>query len=133
MAITGKSGMIHYKGVPVFYINQWDASVNTDMRDHTSFTTGTLQWRTIAPGLSGANGSASGFWVGTSTAQKDCIDAALAASTGNITLFGDKSGGDNLTGGVYFNSLGLGSQVDGDATVNLGFTFNGAVTYSTAT
>lgn len=133
-AITGKEGIIEYKGVPVFRINSWDVQVNTDMRDHTSFTTGTLQWRVMAPGLSGAAGSFSGFWDPEgSTAQKDCMDAALAASTGNITLQSSKTVGDSLTGAVYFNGFGAASAVDGDATADYNFTFNGAVTYSTTT
>ncbi len=134
MALTGKSGIVHYRGVPVYQIRDWSINVSNDMRDHTSFTTGTLQWRVIAPGLSGANGAFNGFWNPTgSTAQKDCMDAALAASTGDVILFADKSGGDSLTGSVYFSGFTAGSAVDGDATAGFPFTFNGAVTYSTAT
>lgn len=133
-AITGKEGLVEYKGVPVFRINNWNVDVQTDMRDHTSFTTGTLQWRTIAPGLSGANGTFSGFWDPEgSTAQKDCMDNALAASTGNITLIGNKTQGDSLTGAVFFSGFSVASAVDGDATADFNFTFNGAVSYSTTT
>ena len=133
-AITGKEGIIIYKTVPVFRINSWDIQVNTDMRDHTSFTTDTLQWRVMAPGLSGAAGSASGFWDPEgSTAQKDFMDAALSASTGDIVLQSSKTAGDSLTGAVYVNGFGAASAVDGDATADFNFTFNGAVTYSTTT
>ena len=134
-AITGKSGVVHYKGVPVYRINNWSCNVNTDIRDHTSFTTGTLQWRSVAPGLSGANGNFAGFWDPStgSTAQRDCMDAALAASTGSVILFADKSLGESLTGNIYFSGLTAGSAVDGDATADFPFTFNGAVTYSTTT
>jgi len=134
-ALTGKSGIVHYKGVPVYRIQNWTINVQTDMRDHTSFTTGTLQWRVMAPGLSGANGTFSGFWDPStgSTAQRDCMDAALAASTGSVILYGDKTGGPNLRGNTYFSGFTAGSQVDGDATADFNFTFNGAVTYSTAT
>lgn len=133
-AITGKEGLVEYKGVPVLRINDWSAQVNTDMKDHTSFTTGALQWRTIAPGLSGANGSFSGFWDPEgSTAQNDCMAAALAASTGSVVLYGNKTAGDSLTGNIYFSGFSAGSAVDGDATADFSFTFNGAVTYSTTT
>ncbi len=133
-AITGKEGLVEYKGVPVLRIQNWSATVNTDIRDHTSFTTGVLQWRTVAPGLSGANGNFTGFWDPEgSTAQKDCMDAALAASTGSVTLYADKIDGDSLTGNIFFSGMTAGSAVDGDATIDFPFTFNGAVTYSTTT
>ncbi len=133
-AVTGKSGIVHYKCVPVLRIQNWAANVNVDMRDHTSFTTGTLTWRTVAPGLAGAAGNFAGFWdAAGSTAQTDAIGAALAGSTGSVVLYADKSGGDNLRGNIYFSGLTAGSAVDGDATIDFPFTFNGAVTYSTAT
>ena len=133
-ARTGKAGLVEYKGVPVLRINNWSADVNTDIRDHTSFTTGELQWRTTKPGLSGGSGSFSGFWdADGSTAQKDCINAALAASSGTVKLSADKVSGDALTGGIYFGGLSAGSAVDGDATVSFNFTFDGAVSYSTTT
>jgi len=133
-AITGKSGIVHYKGVPVLRIKDWSASVNVDMRDHTSFTTGTLTWRTIAPGLAGGDGNMSGFWdAAGSTAQTDCINAALAGSTGSVKLYADKSGGDHLAGNIYFSGLTAGSAVDGDATIDFPFTFTGSVSYSTTT
>jgi hypothetical protein len=133
-ALSGKSGIVHYGGVPVLRINNWTVNTNTNMRDHTSFTTGTLQWRSIAPGLSGGNGTFAGFWDAQgSTAQNDCVDAALAASTGEIILYADKTGGDNLRGSIYFSGLTAGAAVDGDVTVSYPFTFNGAVNYSTAT
>jgi hypothetical protein len=133
-AITGKSGMIHYKGVPVLRIRDWTANTNVDIRDHTTFTTGTLQWRTVAPGLSGGTVTFNGFWDPEgSTAQNDAMDAALAASTGDITLYADKSGGDSLTGSVFYSGFGAGAAVDGDVTANFSATFNGAVSYSTTT
>lgn len=131
---TGKVGLVEYKGVPVLRINQWDCSVNTDMRDHTTFSTGTVVWRTTQPGLSGGSGTFSGFWdADGSTAQNDAIDAALAASTGSVKLSVDNVTGGSLDGNIFFSGLTAGSAVDGDATVSFDFTFNGAVTYSTTT
>lgn len=133
-ARTGTEGLVEYKGVPVLRINNWSVDINTDIRDHTSFTTGTLKWRTTKPGLSGGSGTFAGFWdADGSTAQKDCINAALSGTTGTIKLSGDKVTGDALTGGIYFSGLSAGSAVDGDATISFDFTFNGAVTYSTTT
>ncbi len=133
-ALTGKSGLVNYKGVPVLRIQNWSINVNTDMRDHTSFTTGTLTWRVMAPGLAGASGNFAGFWDAQgSTAQDDAIEAALAGSTGSVVLHADKVGGDSLTGNTYFSGLTAGSAVEGDATVDFAFTMNGAVSYSTTT
>ena len=133
-ALSGKVGLVEYKGVPVLRIQSWTANVNTDLRDVTSFSTGTLQWREFITGLSGASGSFDGFWDAQgSTAQDDCVEAALAGSTGSLVLTLDKEGGDSLTCGTYFSGLTAGSAVDGDATVTFDFTVNGAVVYSTAT
>ena len=133
--VTGKEGLVLYKGVPVLHIQNWSANVNVDIRDHTSFTTAALQWRVTKPGLSGGGGSFSGFWDPStgSTAQRDCMDAALAASTGSVILHGDKTGGTSLTGNIFFSGLTVGSGVDADATADFPFTFNGAVSYSTTT
>ena len=133
--VTGKEGLVLYKGVPVLHITGWTANVNIDMRDHTSFTTGTVQWRVTAPGLSGGGGSFNGFWDPStgSTAQRDCMDNALSASTGSVILHGDKTGGTALTGNIFFSGLTVGSAIDADATANFPFTFNNAVTYSTST
>ena len=133
-ARTGKEGIVEYKGVPVFRIQNWSLNINTDMRDHTSFSTGVVQWREIAPGLSGASGNFAGFWdVEGSTAQKDCMNAALAASTGSVKLYLDKTQGDHLAGNIFFSGMTAGSAIDGDATVDFPFSFNGAVAYSTTT
>ena len=133
-ARTGKSGLVEYKGVPVLRINNWNANINIDMRDHTSFTTGPLQWRVTKPGLAGGSGTFAGFWdADGSTAQNDAIDAALAGSTGTIKLSADKETGGSFDGAVFFSGLTGGSAVDGDATIGFDFTFNGAVTFSTTT
>ncbi len=133
-ARTGTDGLVNYKGVPVLRIQNWSASINTDIRDHTSFTTGGTKWRTTAPGLAGGSGTFDGFWDASgSTAQKDCINAVLAGSTGTVVLYADQDDGDALTGAIYFSGLSAGSAVDGDSTVSFPFTFNGAVTYTTTT
>lgn len=131
---TGTEGLVEYKGVPVLRIQNWTADIQTDIRDHTTFSTGDLKWRTTKPGLSGWSGSFAGFWdADGSTAQSDCITAALNGSTGTVVLSADKVTGDSLTGAIYFSGMTAGSAVDGDATVSFNFTGNGAVTYSTTT
>ena len=131
---TGKVGLVKYKGVVVLRINGWDATINTDMRDHTVFSTGDVIWRTTKPGLSGGSGTFSGFWDAEgSTAQNDAVNAALAASTGSVKLALDKDAGGSLDGNIFFSGLTAGSAIDGDATVSFDFTFDGPVTYSTST
>lgn len=131
---TGTEGLVEYKGVPVLRINNWSATINTDIRDHTTFSTGDLRWRTTKPGLAGWSGTFSGFWdADGSTAQDDCIEAALAGSTGSVVLSADKVTGGSINGNIYFSGLTAGSAVDGDATVSFDFTGNGAATYSTST
>ena len=131
---TGKVGLVEYKGVVVLRINGWDASINTDMRDHTVFSTGDVIWRTTKPGLSGGSGTFSGFWdADGSTAQGDAMNEALAASTGSVKLSIDKVTGGSLDGNIYFSGLTAGSAIDGDATVSFDFTFDGPVSYSTST
>jgi hypothetical protein len=134
-ALAGKSGKVEYKGVPVLRINSWDATVDVDLRDHTSFSTSTgAQWREVKPGLSGGSGTFAGFWDAQgSTAQADAVSAVLTGATGSVKLYADKDGGDHLAGNVYFSGLTAGAQVDGDVTVSFPFTFTGAVSYTTTT
>jgi hypothetical protein len=133
-AKSGKQGLVNYKGVPVFRINNWEANPVTDMRNHTSFTTGSLQWTVTAPGLSSWTGTISGFWdPDGSTAQDDMIEAALAASTASFLFVGDKDIGGNLSGNGYVSGLTAGAAVDGDVTVSFDVTGNGALSYTTTT
>ncbi len=133
-ARTGTEGLVLYKGVPVFRINNWTLNVSVDMRDHTVFTTGTLLWKTKAPGLGEWNGSFAGFWDASgSTAQKDCVDALLAGSTGTVLLHADKVDGMGWSGSVFFSGGAFQSQVDGDATANYSFEGTDALSYSTST
>lgn len=133
-AVVGTEGLVLYKGVPVFRINQWSLNANVDIRDHTSFTTGDLTWRTKAPGLAEWDGSFAGFWdAAGSTAQKDAVDAVLAGSTGTVLLHADKVGGMGWSGSIYFSGIATQSQVDGDATATYSFTGTDTLSYSTTT
>lgn len=132
-AVSGKQGLVSYKGSAVDSLNDAGFDVDVDMRDHTSFSTGSVFFRTMKPGLAGGTATVSGFWDSASTDQKDMIDAVLAGSTGSIKVEMDKDTGGGLSANSYFNSLSLAASIDGDSTVNFGVTANGTVTYSTTT
>ncbi len=133
-SVSGKQGLVTYKGQPVDTINDFSADVAVDIRDHTSFTTGTVFFRITKPGLAGGTATVSGFYDVSSTDQDNMIEAVLAGSTGNMIFELDKDTGGGLTyAGTYFNSFTAAASIDGDSTVSWGVTSNGAVTYTTTT
>ena len=132
--VAGKQALVTYKGVFVDHANDYSADVAVDIRDHTSFTTGTVFFRVTKPGLAGGTATVNMFYDPTSTAQDDIIEAALAGSTGNMIFELDKDTGGGLSyAGTYFNSLTANASIDGDSTIAVGVTSNGAVTYTTST
>jgi len=138
-AVSGKVGKIQYKGNKVLGVRGWTLDMDTNMTEVTSWTTGTEQWRSYVPGLTGAVGTFTGFFDPTSTGQKDIrVGAGLSTSivaltTGTIQLYIDRSGGEHLTGGVYFTGQSFDADIDGTVNFDGSFRFNGAVTFATAT
>lgn len=132
-ALSGKAGKIEYGGGKVVNINSWTLDIDTNMIDVTAWSTGTDQWRSYVPGLSGAAFTASGFFDAASTGQTDMRTNTLTPSTAQIILYADKSGGANFRGSAYIERLGLDVSIDGTADVAYDGRFTGAVTYSTAT
>jgi len=132
-AVTGKSGVVNRGGVTVLSMNSWSIDLDSDMRDHTSFSTGTLQWRTFLPGLSQWSGTFSGFFNAASTSQNDEIALSLTPTTSTIILELDKDAGGQFNGATFISSLGAGSDVDGDSVISFGFQGTGALTYTTTT
>lgn len=134
MAVTGKEGLVQYKGEAVDELNNFSADVAVDIRDHTAFTTGSVFFRTTKPGLAGLTATVAGFYAVGSTDQDDMIEATLAGSTGNMDFIMDKgTGGAINSSGTFFNSMNLSAAVDGDVTISFGVTSNGAVAYTTTT
>lgn len=134
MPVSGKQGLISYKGQPVDNMNDFSADVSVDIRDHTSFTTGSVFWRVTKPGLAGATATLGGLYDISSTDQDDMIEAVLAGSTGNLKLELDKDTGGSLNyAGSYFSGMSAAASVDGDSTISFDATSNGAVTYTTTT
>jgi predicted secreted protein len=131
--LTGKSGKIEYAGGKVASIGSWSADVNVDIRDHTTFSTGTLLWRTRKDGLAEWSASADGFFDAASTGQTDIRTNLLTPSTGQFIGYLDKTGGENYRGSCFVSGMSVGADVDGDVTVQFQFEGTGALTYSTAT
>lgn len=138
-ALSGKVGKIQYKDNKVLGIRSWTCDIDVGMTDVTSWTTGTEQWRAFTPGLSGAVGSFEGFYDPTSTGQEDIrIGGGLstdtvALTTGTVKLYMDRSGGEHLSGSVFFSAQSFAADIEGTVTWNGSYRFNGAVTYATAT
>ena len=131
-ALSGKAGRFDYGG-QVVNINHWSLDIDTNMLEVTAWSTGTDQWRAYTPGLSGASGSASGFFDAASTGQNDIRTNILVPAASTCRLEIDKDGGAAYTGSIYLSGYGLDVDIDGTVDVSIGFTFNGAVAYSTAT
>ena len=60
--VSGKQGLVTYKGVFVDNANDYSADVAVDIRDHTSFTTGTVFFRVTKPGLAGGTATVNIFY-----------------------------------------------------------------------
>ncbi len=134
-AVAGKKGLVSYKGVPVYRINNWSLDVNVEALDTTSWSTGTDQWKTNISGLSEWSGSISGFWdVSTSsTAQKDLQTNVLTPATGTITLEGEKDAGGKYSGDVVLTTNSISFAIDAVGETSFDFVGNGTLTYSTTT
>ena len=131
-ALSGKKGYFNYGG-KVVNINHWSLDVNTNLLDVTAWSTGTDQWRAITPGLSGAAGSASGFFDADSTGQDDLWSNILVPAASTCRLSIDESTGSAFTGSIYLSGYGADVAIDGTADISVDFTFNGAVAYTTTT
>ena len=138
-ALSGKVGKIQFKGNKTLGIRNWSLDMNTGMTEVTSWTTGTEQWRSYVPGLTGAVCAFDGFFDPTSTGQEDIRVAAglstviVALTTGTIQLYMDRSGGEHFSGSVFWSGQSFAADIDGTVTYNGSAQFNGAVIFATAT
>lgn len=133
-AVAGRHGLIKYKTKQVFRLDHWDANLQNDMLDITSFTTDGVQWRSFLPGLSSWTGTISGFAdaVADSSGQKVIQTSILTPATGTIILYFSETGLENLTGSVYWQSMGVNVDVADSEKVVFSFQGTGALTYATA-
>jgi len=134
-AIAGKQGLVQYKGVPVFRLNNWSLDISVDPGDVTSWSTGTDQWKANIPLLSSWTGTVSGFWdVSTSsTAQRDMQTNVLTPATGTLILEGNKVAGGKYAGDVVLTRNSIGFGIEGVGETSFDVVGNGALTYSTTT
>ena len=134
-ALSGKLGLVEYKGGKVAYLRNWSFDVNTNILDVTVWTTGTDQWRAVTPGLSGGAGTFGGFFVGStvSTGQKDIRTNVLVPATGTLKLYMDKVGGEHWSVPAYFSGMGQAADIDGTVDSNYSFSLNGIPVFTTTT
>ncbi len=131
--LSGKQGKIEYGGGHVAAFDNWTFDVDVNMLDVTTFSTATLQWRDMIPGLSGFTADASGNFDVASTGLADLRTATLTPSTGTANFWMDKVGGEQLSGSVYVTTMSHSAAIDGKVEVDFSFQGTGAVTYSTST
>jgi len=110
----------------------WQVATETDMRDHTVFSTSTsdVQWRSVAPGLHGATVSIDRFWG--STTGPAFFDRMVANQDTVIELWTDQATRNKLEGYAYVDGDGFTVPVDGDAGEAVTLTVNGQLYRSTA-
>jgi len=132
-AVAGRHGLIKYKTKQVFRLDHWDANLQNDMLDITSFSTDGTQWRSFLPGLSQWSGTISGFAdaVADSSGQKVIQTSILTPATGTIILYFSETGLENLTGSVYWQSMGVNVDVADSEKVSFSFQGTGVLSYST--
>lgn len=131
--LSGKSGKIEYGGGKVASIRNWSVNMDANMLDHTSWSTGTDQWRSFTPGLAGWSGTVGDLWDETSTGQDTMRTNFLTPSTAAIVFHMDKANGGSLSGSCYVSGIAMGAAIDGDVTANYTIQGTGALTYSTST
>ena len=132
-AITGKSGTVLYAGGSVATIKSWSMDIQTDMHDVTTLSTGVVQWREFAAGISGWTGSIEGTFNADSTGQNNMIVASLAATTAAVVLEMDKDAGGSFVGGCFLESMSVGVDIDNQTDMTWSAQGSGSLAYSTST
>lgn len=131
--LSGKVAHVEYGGGHVADLDNWELTIDTDMIDVTSFTTGTLQWREMIDGLSGWSGSANFNYNVDSTGLTDLITNTLTPTTASILFGMDKVGGENFNGSAYISSLSVSAPIDGKVSGSVSIQGNGALSSSSST
>ena len=131
--ISGKVALVEYDGGQVASLDNWTVTVDTNMLDITTFSTGDLQFRSFTPGLSGWTATVSGNFDSTSTGLTDLRVATLTPATGTIILYADKVGGEALQGDTFISGMGQSAAIDGKVEIDFSLQGNGVLTFSTTT
>ena len=131
--ISGKVALVEYGGVFIQSLDNWTVTVDTNMLDITTFSTGDLQFRSFTPGLAGWTATVSGNFDSTSTGLDDLRINTLTPSTATVTLYADKVGGESLTGNTFISGMGQTAAIDGKVEIDFSLQGNGVLTFSTTT
>ncbi len=133
--ISGKVALFEYGGAQaqVASVDNWTITVDTNMHDVTTFSTGDLQFRDFIPGLSGWNGTVSGNFDEQSTGLEDMRVNTLVPATATVQFYADKVGGEHLTGNTFISGMGQTAAIDGKVEIDFSLQGTGALTYSSAT
>lgn len=131
--VTGKVAKVEYGGGFVTHLEAWSISYDNDMYETTQFTTGTVQSREYIPGLANWTADVSGNFDSTSTGLTNIRNAALNQSTGTITLYIDKTGGEAYTGTTYVSNLSVSAPIDGKVATSHSFQGSGTLSFTTTT
>lgn len=115
----------------VGYTKSWEATINTDIRDQTVFSTSTAdtQWRTHRPGLAGGTVSLERFVA--ETTGPAFFDRLAAGAQTIVELWTDYASATKLEGYAYVGEDGFALPVDGDATESVTLTLDKALSLST--
>ncbi len=130
MALAGRSGSVKFNSTNlVGDLREWTLAIDADMLEISSF--GSSGWRNFQKMMTGAGGSANGYWnAQTSTSMGDIQDQILNLST-TQTLSLLVGGTNGYTGSAWITSLSPSAAVDGVVEFNFDFQFEGSVAYST--
>lgn len=131
--LSGKSALVEYDGGQVASLDNWTVTVDNDMLDVTTFSTGTLQFRDFIVGLSGWTATISGNFDVASTGLTDLRVNTLTPATGTIILYADKDGGEALQGDTFISTMGQTAAIDGKVEIDFSLQGNGAIIFSTTT
>lgn len=133
-SLSGKAAEVKYStDSKLVGFNSWSIDADANMLDVTTYTTGTLQWRSFIAGLSGFTGTISGFFDAASTGQTILRTNMLTPTTALFVGYFDKVGGENLRGSVLISTMSHSVDIDGTADVTFSMQGTGSLTYSTAT
>ena len=132
-ALSGKEALVEYDGGQVTNVDEWSMDVDDNLLEITSFTTGTVQWRTWTPGLNGWTGSITANFDAASTGLTDLRTNTLTPATGTLILYMDKAGGEHFSGDTYISTMSASAPIDGKVTTTIAFQGNGTLTFATTT
>lgn len=131
--ISGKVAKVEYAAGKVDSLDEWNMTINSDMLDVTTFTTGTVQWREFITGLSDWSGTVSGNFDAASTGLTNLRTNTLTPTTGQLILYMDKAGGENFRGSTIISTMNVSAPIEGKVEIDFSFQGTGALSFSSAT